>query len=106
MDPQESGKASGRERPSVYDWVGDIVLLTYVGGPEFSDLRGDAFSIAKSPVEAKLGIFLLAEVNELGVMVQKAERGEEQKLSFDTPFFVPWGAVQTLEILLVAEEDE
>ena len=101
MDPQQSEQTPETSRPTVYDWVNGLVLLSYAGGPEFADLSDNAYGVVKGPVESKLGIFLLKEVNTLGVLVRKVKRGEGEKLSYDPAIFVPWAAVQLIRDLLM-----
>jgi hypothetical protein len=103
MDSQQSEQTPETSRPTVYDWVDGLVLLSYAGGPEFADLSDNAYSLVRGPVESKLGIFLLKEVNTLGVLVRKVKRGEGEKLRYDSAIFIPWAAVQLIRDLLMPD---
>jgi hypothetical protein len=94
------------ERSKIYDWVNGLVLLSYVGGPDLSDLGRNISGIATGPVEAKLGIYLLTEVSALGVMVRKVLRGTGDKVEYAAAFFISWAAVQKLELLAIPGSDK
>lgn len=91
--------------PAVYNWKGQLVFISYVGGPEVGELA-NAFSIVRGPVEAKLGVFLLDEVSSLGVMLMKPLIGDYKKVKFDSAFFVPWTAIQMIDVLKAPNDSE
>lgn len=97
---------SQEKRSSVYDWEDNIIVLSYTGGPEFGDLEGDAYGTARSPVEARLALFMLTEVSSLGVMVRKLRRGEDNKVQFDPAVFMPWTTVQEIDVLTIPGDGE
>jgi hypothetical protein len=94
------------ERPTIYDWVHGLILLSYVGGPDIADLGSNISGIARGPVEAKMGVYLLTEVSALGVMVRKALMGAGENVEYAKAIFISWAAVQTLELLALPGSDK
>lgn len=100
FDQQEHVPAFGRERPLVYEWVGEYVYLGYSGSPEYDIERPTA--ITKASPEARHGLFLLTEVSALGVVVRRM-KGNDDALGLST--FMPWSAIQSVQGLPKDEEE-
>jgi hypothetical protein len=65
-DPPESAR---RNEATVYDWLGQFVIVNYTRGPAWDDIN-DPFDIARGPLEGRESPFFLQEVSSLGIMVQ------------------------------------
>ncbi len=81
----------------VYEWVGDLVILSYARGP----YPNNPWEIRVSDIKAISGLYVLTEVSGVGVMVRKAE--ELGKLA--DPIFISWGSLHFIEGLPEDEEE-
>lgn len=98
----ERSEQSGEERglPSVYEWLGKIIILSYMAGPDLADIE-DPYDIARAQPEAREGIFGLEEVSNLGIVARKIVRDEE---GLGPPIFFPWSAIQAIQELGGADD--
>lgn len=94
--------AFGRERPLVYEWVGELVVLGYVDAPDFS---GDPNKRARGQLEVVTALYDLREVSALGVVVRRVTLTEEGEFDRSASRFIPWSAVQYIQGL-PKDEDE
>ncbi len=90
----------GREEPTVYDWVGDLVLVNYTRGPYWEEVK-DPYDIARGALEGREGVFLLQEVSSLGVLVR---RPVPEKQNWAQPVFMPWVSVHAVRQLTAEQE--
>jgi hypothetical protein len=98
-DPPESAR---RNEATVYDWLGQFVIVNYTRGPAWDDIN-DPFDIARGPLEGRESPFFLQEVSSLGIMVQRPLRKQN---TWGPPVFLPWGSVHAIRLLELAEEPE
>lgn len=105
-DPQhpEQVPAFGRERPLVYEWVGEFVIVGHVEGPGLSE--ENMLKRVSGQLETMSGAYLLREVSALGVVVRRVLEGEgKEDLEYSSSRFIPWSAIQYIQGL-PKDEDE
>ena len=106
-EPRETEESSApipdqeAKRSTVYSWEGDPVLMSYHSGPYLADLRYP-YEVARGPLEGRQALFVLKEVDELGVIVQRILDDED----LAEPVFMPWSAVHSITPVGDLEEDE
>jgi hypothetical protein len=104
VNPEERQQSQSQE-PSepkyspagVYEWVGDLVILSYARGP-YPD---NPWEIHISDIKAISGLYELIEVSGVGVMVRKVK--ELGKL--EDCMFISWGSLHFIEGLSEDEEE-
>jgi hypothetical protein len=84
-----------RSRPTVYEWENELVIIYYTGAP----FPGSPYEIEKGSPESRAGLFGLDEVSDLGVIVRKIGKGEDDSITYEHPVFIPWGSVHFMERL-------
>jgi hypothetical protein len=94
-EPQQIS-AHGRERPLVYEWVGELVFLQHLSGPAIPE---DIRTFGRGQLEARTGIYLLREVSALGVVVRHftTPEGREDDFDLGPSRFIPWSAIQSIQ---------
>lgn len=93
---------TSRGRPTVYQWLGKLIILSYVGGPYIADME-DHYDIARGQPEAREGIFGLEEVSNLGIVARKIVREQE---ILGPPIFFPWSAIHQIQELPTSDESK
>lgn len=108
MDPQsEEVRRAGQPQeakhqlPTVYEWVGTVVVLNYAQGPHWP-LPEDPYALARGAIEGREGVFFLSEVSRFGILVRRLEK----RGKLGESVFIPWGAIHAISELSPAEESE
>ncbi len=99
-DEESEGKAR-KEQPTPADWLGDIVVVSYTGSPNWSE-ADSPFSIARAEPEIRTAAFFLQEVNQFGVVLRRAMDNDE--VPFAAPVFMSWSAIHQITQVPDVEE--
>lgn len=105
-EPSQEVDQPKKARPLVYEWIGDLVVLAYTGGPTVADLEEPVYEIAKGQPEAREGVFVLEEVSLLGVVVRKLEWSKDRQAEefAELPIFMPWSSVNSMYRAVLTDE--
>jgi hypothetical protein len=85
-------------RSAVYEWENQIAIVGYSGSPS----PDTPWEIEKGSPEARAGMFVLTEVSDLGIMVNKLiirGKSDEARVYLDDPIFLPWASIHSIRLL-------
>ena len=97
---QQRGRRIGTGESVLRNWVGNLVVVKYLAGPDEPVDLDDPKSLAHAELETRSGIFHLQRFSQLGIEVcNEMEDGLLNRVTF-----IPWSAVLSIRGTMPAEQ--
>ena len=97
---QQRGRRIGTGESVLRNWVGNLVVVKYLAGPDEPVDLDDPKSLAHAELQTRSGIFHLQRFGQLGIEVcNEMEDGLLNRVTF-----IPWSAVLSIRGTMPAEQ--